>query len=85
MLERVGATDKLIGLARQFAAGLPESESAARDAPLRDAGLTSIGAVKLMLAIEAEYNLSIPDAELTPDNFATIRAIEAMIERLLAG
>ncbi len=85
MLERVDVSDKLIGLIRQFASGLPESGELALEAPLRDAGLTSIGAVKLMLAIEAEYNLTIPDAELTPENFATIRAIEAMIGRLRAG
>jgi acyl carrier protein len=85
MLDRVDATSKLLGLVRQFAAALPETDSAARDAALPDAGLTSLAAVKLMLAIEAEYNLSIPDVELTPGNFATVRAIEAMISRLRAG
>ncbi len=84
MLERVDSSDKLIVLVRQFAPGLPDSGELAREAVLRDAGLTSIAAVKLMLAIEAEYNLGIPDAELTPGNFATINSIEAMISRLRA-
>jgi len=40
--------------------------------------------VRLMLAIEAEFALAIPDAELTPENFASIETIKAMIERLSA-
>jgi acyl carrier protein len=85
MLDRIDASAKLLGLVRQFAAGLPEADGAALEVALPDAGLTSLAAVKLMLAIEAEYNLVIPDAELTPENFATIGAIEAMIGRLRAG
>ena len=51
-------------------------------ADLRQAGLSSIAAARLMLEIEAIYNISIPDADLTPENFTTIRAIERLIERL---
>ena len=41
--------------------------------------------VKLMLAIEAAYDVAIPDAELTPENFRSIAAIEALLERLRAA
>jgi acyl carrier protein len=75
---------KLAALVRQFAPGLPASDALARDAALPEAGLTSLAAVKLMLAIEAEYDLAIPDPELTPMNFATLGAIETMIARLRA-
>ena len=43
-------------------------------ASLPEAGLTSMAAVKLMLAIEAEFGIAIPDADLTPENFADVRA-----------
>jgi len=45
---------------------LPDIDALARQASLSEAGLTSMGAVRLMLAIEAEFALAIPDAELTP-------------------
>ena len=41
--------------------------------------------VKLMLAVEAAFDVAIPDAELTPENFRSIAAIEALLERLLAA
>ena len=41
--------------------------------------------VKLMLAIEAAFDIAIPDAELTPENFRSIAAIEALVERLRAA
>jgi acyl carrier protein len=84
MLDRVDLADSLIRLSRPLAPGLPESDDFARRAPLSDAGLTSMDAVRLMLAIEAEFALAIPDAELTPENFASIETIKAMIERLRA-
>jgi len=31
-----------------------------------------------MLKIESVYNISIPDADLTPENFATARTIERL-------
>ena len=45
----------------------------------RDAGLTSLDMVNLMLAIEAEFDIEIPQSAMTPDNFDTIRAIEALV------
>ena len=44
-----------------------------------------MGTVKLMLALEAAYDLAIPDADLTPENFRTVSAIEAMVVRLRAA
>jgi acyl carrier protein len=76
---------KLGSLAREFAPSLPGDPALARDADLHDAGLTSMATVKLMLAVEAAYDVAIPDAELTPENFRSIATIEALLERLLAA
>jgi acyl carrier protein len=49
------------------------------DENLRDAGLTSLDMVNLMLAIEAEFDIEIPQSAMTPDNFDTVAAIEALV------
>jgi acyl carrier protein len=46
---------------------------------LREAGLTSLDMVNLMLAVEAEFDIEIPQSAMTPDNFDTIRAIEILV------
>lgn len=85
MLDRVHAADRLVDLVRQFAPGLPPGEDEARTVLLSNAGLTSMAAVRLMLAIEAEYAIAIPDSELTPAQFATVETIGSLVERLRAS
>jgi acyl carrier protein len=46
---------------------------------LFDTGLTSMDMVKLMLEIEAEFDLTIPQADITPKNFETVDTIERML------
>jgi acyl carrier protein len=46
---------------------------------LREAGLTSLDMVNLMLAIEAEFDIEIPQSAMTPENFDTISAIESLV------
>lgn len=46
---------------------------------LRDAGLTSLDMVNLMLALEAEFDVEFPQTAMTPENFDTIAAIDALL------
>ena len=46
---------------------------------LVDVGLTSMDMVNLMLGVEAEFDFTIPQAEITPENFQSIRTLERMI------
>lgn len=85
MLDRVIIGERLLDLAREFAPGLAKFSTEAREANLSDAGLTSMAAVRFMLAIEASFSLAIPDGELMPENFASVAAIQALVERLLAN
>jgi acyl carrier protein len=48
-------------------------------ANLRDAGLTSLDMVNLILAIEGEFDIEIPQSAMTPDNFDTVAAIESLV------
>ncbi len=49
---------------------------------LTDTGLTSLDMVNLMLAVEAEFDLEIPQAEMTPENFRSIETIERLVKAL---
>lgn len=49
---------------------------------LVDRGMTSMAMVELMLAVEAEFDLAIPQRELTPTNFQSIQALAALVQRL---
>ena len=52
------------------------------DSRLVDVGLTSMDMVSLMLAVEAEFDLMIPSTDITPQNFRSIAAIDALVSRL---
>jgi acyl carrier protein len=53
------------------------------ESQLVDVGLTSMDMVNLMLGVEAEFDLTIPQAEITPENFQSIKSLERMIVRQL--
>jgi acyl carrier protein len=46
---------------------------------LVDIGLTSMDMVNLMLAVEAEFDFTIPQSEITPENFQSVATLEKMI------
>ena len=81
MSDRDGVEEKLIALVRRHAPGLRGSGAVARLLPLTEAGLTALATVRLMLAIESTFAIDIPEAEVTPENFANLDAIEALIAR----
>jgi acyl carrier protein len=61
---------------------LEQNSLAAAVAPstkLVDAGLTSMDMVNLMLGVEAEFDFTIPQAEITPENFQSIETLERMV------
>ncbi len=51
---------------------------------LRDAGLTSLDMVNLMLAVEGEFDIFIPQEQMTPENFRSIDAIHKLVAGLTA-
>ena len=46
---------------------------------LVDVGLTSMDMVNLMLGVEAEFDFTIPQSEITPENFQSVKTLERMI------
>jgi len=49
---------------------------------LREVGLTSLDMVSLVLSVEAEFGIKVPEREITPANFRSIATIEALVARL---
>jgi acyl carrier protein len=52
------------------------------DADLREIGLTSLDMVDLVLSVECEFDLQIPEAQITPANFRSIATIDALVNTL---
>ena len=73
---------RLLSLVRGLLAPAGGVESIAPDAPLAELGMSSIKMVNLMLAIEAEFDLTIPQNFITPQNFRSLASIEAMLGQL---
>jgi acyl carrier protein len=49
------------------------------DTLLVDVGFTSMDMVNLMLGVEAEFDFTIPQSEITPENFQSVRTLERMV------
>jgi acyl carrier protein len=82
MLDRPNLTNRIVEMAREAMNERAPSTPLGLDDDLREMGLTSMGMVRLMMAVEAAFNISVPDEDLHPDNFRSLRAIEALIARL---
>jgi acyl carrier protein len=76
--------DRIVGLVERIlerpagAAPLPVT------ARLNELGMSSMKMISLMLAIEVEFDLSIPQTEITPENFDSIASVETLVVKLLA-
>jgi acyl carrier protein len=49
------------------------------DTLLVDVGFTSMDMVNLMLGVEAEFDFTIPQSEITPENFQSVKTLERMV------
>ena len=52
---------------------------------LVDVGLTSMDMVNLMLAVEAEFDFTIPQSEITPENFQSVETLTLLVAGQLAS
>jgi acyl carrier protein len=51
---------------------------------LVDVGLTSMDMVNLMLAVEAEFDFTIPQSEITPEKFQSVESLTRLVASQLA-
>lgn len=85
MAEATTARARIIGLVEALLAKRAGAMSVSVDQNLTDAGLTSLDMVNLMLAIEDAFDIEIPQRRMTPANFRTVAAIEALVSALAAA
>jgi acyl carrier protein len=71
--------DRILGLVKVILEQNSITSEVHPDSRLVDVGLTSMDMVNLMLGVEAEFDFTIPQAEITPENFQSIQTLERMI------
>lgn len=74
-------------LLRLVAQALERPDAAATlplEGRLTELGMSSIKMLILMLALEREFGLTIPQGDITPENLRSVASIDRMLVRLLA-
>ncbi|MDE5460612.1 MULTISPECIES: phosphopantetheine-binding protein [unclassified Bradyrhizobium] len=75
--------NRIIKLVKGILAQNSLSAEVTSQAKLVDVGLTSMDMVNLMLGVEAEFDFTIPQAEITPENFQSVETLERMVSAQL--
>jgi acyl carrier protein len=85
LLDRTNAspTERVAQLVRQLMAKRSIDRSIGYDDVLSECGLSSLDTVNLMLAVEIEFDIKIPDRDMTPSNFRSIAQIDKLVGTLL--
>lgn len=74
--------ERITAVVRRILAERSITRSFTAQEDLREVGLTSLDMVNLVLAVESELAVSIPEAEITPANFRSVASIEALVTGL---
>ena len=77
--------DRILGLVKSILRQNAIASEVHAESRLVDVGLTSMDMVNLMLSVEAEFDFAIPQAEITPENFQSVKTLERMIVSQLQG
>jgi acyl carrier protein len=70
---------RILGLVRAILKQNAIAAEVLQDSKLVDVGLTSMDMVNLMLSVEAEFDFTIPQDQITPENFQSVRTLQRMI------
>jgi acyl carrier protein len=84
MLDRTASpTDRITALINRMMSERSLRFPAFPGDDLRSLGLSSLDMVTLVLTVESEFNISIPDGDITPARFRSIATIAALVTALL--
>ena len=85
MLDRTStdSAERVAQLVRQLMAKRSVDRSVGYDDVLSECGLSSLDMVNLMLAVETEFDIKIPDRDMTPSNFRSMAQIDKLVGALL--
>ena len=76
------AVDRVITVVQRLLIERSIKRSVTPEDDLRDAGLTSMDMVNLVLAVESEFDLMIPEISITPANFRSVGSISSLVGAL---
>jgi acyl carrier protein len=80
-----GLTDKILEIVRALRPDPLRQQPIGVDEDLRAAGLNSLATVRLMMDVELTFDIAIPNEDLHPGNFRSIRAVASLVSRLAAA
>jgi acyl carrier protein len=84
MLDNISLEGRVLELIREILIERRIDRPVVIDDNLRlDVGLTSLDMTNLVLAIESSFDLEIPECEITPANFRSVRTISGLLSQLL--
>ena len=75
--------ERIEAIVRTFIRHWPSGQTIDIDGNLSELGLSSMDMVNLLLAVEAEFNITVPGTNLSPEHFRTIRTIDRLVSQLL--
>ncbi len=76
--------DRLISIMKRIlgsAVSLPDPFPQERQ--LSELGVSSLKMVNLMLMIEMDFDVTIPESELNPENFQSLKTLQALVARIV--
>jgi acyl carrier protein len=71
--------ERILGLVKSILQQNAITAQVDPESRLVDVGLTSMDMVNLMLGVEAEFDFTIPQSEITPENFQSVKTLQLMI------
>jgi acyl carrier protein len=74
--------DRVAALVRKILDREEINKAVEPDDDLRTSGLSSLGLVNLMLSVETEFDLKIPERDMTPANFRSLTRIAELVDAL---
>lgn len=80
---QVSPRDRLRALVAGILAAKSQAGPFSDDDTLAEIGIASVDMVTLLLSVESEFDLEVPQQDITPDMFRSIATIDALVRRLL--
>jgi acyl carrier protein len=74
--------DRAFSLVSRLLARRSLSVALTTETDLRESGLTSLDMLHLMLAVESEFGITVPQNAMVPENFQSVVAIEMLVTSL---
>jgi acyl carrier protein len=73
---------RIAGLVQRLLAEHSLDRLVSADDDLRQAGLSSLDMVSLVLSVEEEFGIMVPETGITPANFRSVAAITRLVDSL---